>query len=232
MDYVVATVKPWNIEAFEQHHRELPGRWHLITEKDALTTEFLDGVGARYVFFPHWQWTVPDHITGSADCVCFHMTDVPYGRGGSPLQNLIQRGHDETMVTALKMVPEADAGPIYLKRPISLEGKAQDIFQRLSHMVYGMIGEIVANEPQPIPQEGDVTMFTRRTPDQSVLPMGGSLADLYDHIRMLDAETYPPAFIDHGDFRLEFHDAAVGEQGVEARVTVSRRPGPVGEEAS
>ena len=102
MNYVVATVKPWNIKAFAEHHGALPGKWHLITDKDDLTAEFLGQVDPRYVFFPHWQWMVPDSITASSDCVCFHMTDVPYGRGGSPLQNLIQRGHAETMVSALK----------------------------------------------------------------------------------------------------------------------------------
>lgn len=30
--------------------------------------------------------------------------------GGAPLQNLIQRGHRDTMLTALRMVREMDAG--------------------------------------------------------------------------------------------------------------------------
>jgi len=37
------------------------------------------------------------------------MTDVPYGRGGSPLQNLIVRGHTETKLTALRCVRDLDA---------------------------------------------------------------------------------------------------------------------------
>ena len=44
------------------------------------------------------------------------MTDLPYGRGGSPLQNLIINGHKETMMSALRCVQELDAGPIYLKK--------------------------------------------------------------------------------------------------------------------
>ncbi len=37
-----------------------------------------------------------------------HMTDVPYGRGGSPLQNLIARGHTSTKLTAMRMTAEVD----------------------------------------------------------------------------------------------------------------------------
>ena len=47
------------------------------------------------------------------DCVIFHMTDLPYGRGGSPLQNLIIRGYKKTNVVSNKCVGEVDAGPIY-----------------------------------------------------------------------------------------------------------------------
>ena len=54
------------------------------------------------------------------ECVCFHMADVPYGRGGSPLQNLIARGHRETKLTALRMVEDFDAGPVYSKMPLCL----------------------------------------------------------------------------------------------------------------
>ena len=52
------------------------------------------------------------------------MTDVPFGRGGSPLQNLISRGIYETKISAFRCVAEMDAGPVYPKRPFSLaEGR-------------------------------------------------------------------------------------------------------------
>ncbi len=38
------------------------------------------------------------------ECVCFHMTDVPYGRGGSPLQNLIIREPQEYETDRVKNV--------------------------------------------------------------------------------------------------------------------------------
>lgn len=222
-DYIVATVKPWNLGAFRRHAPRLPGRWHLIEDRESLTLERINALTPQYVFFPHWSWRVPTDILAATECVCFHMTDLPYGRGGSPLQNLIAAGHDSTVVTALRMVDELDAGPIYMKRPLELAGRAQDIYERLADLVYEMVAEIVARKPAPEPQQGEPTVFKRRTPEQSRLPESGALDTLYDHIRMLDAETYPLAFLDHGNFRLEFTRAELLGDALTARVTLRKR---------
>jgi methionyl-tRNA formyltransferase len=93
------------------------------------------------------------------------MTDVPYGRGGSPLQNLIVAGQTETKVTALKMVDEMDAGPVYAKRSMSMEGRAEDIYLRAGDLCWEMIRWMIAEEPVPQPQQGEVTKFIRRKPE-------------------------------------------------------------------
>ena len=222
--YVVATIKPWNLDAFHRHRPRYPGRWTLIERREDLTEQALVALSPRYVFLPHWSWKVPDAVTGRFECVCFHMTDVPYGRGGSPLQNLILRGHSETVLTALRMTPAMDAGPVYLKRPLDLAGSAQDIYERASELAFAMIGEIVASEPQPQPQSGEPVMFERRRPQDSVLPASDNLDLVYDFIRMLDAETYPHAFLDHGPLRIEFTRACRADGRVEAKVTIAPRP--------
>jgi methionyl-tRNA formyltransferase len=222
--YVVATVKPWNLDLYRERHGRLPGQWHLIQSKDELTADRLRTLNPRYVFFPHWSWIVPKDVLDLCECVCFHMTDVPFGRGGSPLQNLIVRGVKETRLTALRMEPGLDTGPVYMKRPLALDGTAQDIFVRAAHVVWDMIAEMVKNEPASTPQVGDPVIFTRRTPAQSVLPEGGASESLYDHIRMLDAETYPHAFIEHGEWRIELTDAALSGDGVTARAVIKRKP--------
>lgn len=146
------------------------------------------------------------------------MTDVPYGRGGSPLQNLIVRGHDETKLTALKMTERLDAGPVYLKRPLSLEGAAEDIFKRASELSISMMAEIIETEPEPVPQTGEATHFARRKPSQSVIPVDANPSALYNHIRMLDADGYPRAFIQYGDWIVRFTDARLDGSSVEAHV--------------
>lgn len=223
-NYIVATIKPWNIAAFHRHAETLPGGWHLVSAKDELTPALIRKIAPQYIFFPHWSWIVPQEILDAAECVCFHMTDVPYGRGGSPLQNLIIRGHKDTKLTALRMVPELDAGPVYLKKPLSLEGRAQDIFERAADLVYDMMRVIVDSGPVPMPQQGTVVKFERRTPQMSALPDTEDTTMLYNHIRMLDAQTYPAAFIDHSAFRLIFRYADLQENGtLKAQVEIIPR---------
>lgn len=206
MDYLVATVKPWNVAAFHRHAPALPGEWHLV-ERPADLEAAAAALEPRYIFFPHWSWRVPTHLLDRHECVCFHMTDVPYGRGGSPLQNLIARGHRETVLSALRMVEEIDAGPVYAKRRLPLDGRAEAIYAHAAELSFEMIAWIVAHQPTPEPQRGEVTRFARRNPEQSRLPASEDAGALYDHIRMLDAPTYPKAFIEYGPWRIEFSDA-------------------------
>ena len=225
-NYIVAATRPWNIASYERHSPQLPGKWALVQDPLALTIELVEALQPRYIFFPHWSWRVGQEILSRAECVCFHASDVPYGRGGSPVQNLIERGHDETCLSALRMMDALDAGPVYLKERLSLAGRAQDIFERMAECTWGIIARIVADEPVPVAQKGEALVFPRRRPEQSVLPLSGDLGKMYDHIRMLDAETYPAAFLNHGEFRLEFSDAEASTDAVTARVTIRRAKPP------
>lgn len=221
-NYVVATIKPWNIDAFNKFTSSLTGNWYLISDKRGLSLQALQKIKPRYIFFPHWSWIVPQELLDNFECVCFHMTDVPYGRGGSPLQNLIVRGIGKTKLTALKMVEELDAGPVYGKVELSLEGRAQDIFIRVSLLVWDLIKMIINKEPVPVDQQGEPSLFQRRSEEQSVLPENSSLVDLYDHIRMLDAESYPYAFIEKGGFRIEFTNAVLTGNELNCEVTIKK----------
>lgn len=162
----------------------------------------------------------PVDVFERTKCIIFHMTDLPYGRGGSPLQNLIVRGHSETMVSALRCEAGLDTGPIYMKRPLSLLGSAREILLRATDVIAGMIADMVENWPQPVPQTGEPTLFKRRTPADSNWADARTLDAVYDHIRMLDADGYPPAFLDIGGFRLEFPRASRSADSVLADVRI------------
>ncbi len=218
--YAVATIKPWNIKAFHASVATLPGQWVLFESERELTLPKLEAIKPDYIFFPHWSWKVPSEIYNQFTCICFHMADVPYGRGGSPLQNLISRGHKETQLSALKMEEALDAGPVYCKRSLSLLGRAQDIYERMAHLVYEEIRYIIQEQPQPRAQSGDVVEFSRRKPEQSHLPERGSMQQLYDHIRMLDAETYPKACLHWKQWQLLFETAQLDSDSNEIVATV------------
>jgi methionyl-tRNA formyltransferase len=176
----------------------------------------------NWVFFPFWSFRIKESILTDYNCVSFHMTDLPFGRGGSPLQNLISRGIYKTMISAFKPSNEMDAGPIFLKRPLELKGKASEIFKFASTIILEMIIEIVQRDPVPTEQSGAIEVFPRRKPEQSQIPAMLELNQLYDHIRMLDCEGYPTAFFEHSGYRFEFRNAELGTDCLTTEVTIKK----------
>jgi methionyl-tRNA formyltransferase len=200
-------------------------RFELISDPRLLTVERLTAIQPRFVFFPHWSNRIQASLYEQFECVIFHMTDLPLGRGGSPLQNLIARGVYETKISALRCVEGMDAGPVYLKRPLSLHGAAEEIFLRASSVIEDMIVRILHRHPRPRPQTGNPTIFKRRTPEEGNLAKTQTLLQAFDMIRMLDAEGYPSAFLEAGCFRIEFTRASRKTDHVMAdvRITLAQR---------
>lgn len=191
-----------------------------FVSKDELTLEALSAFLPSYVFFPHWSYLIPEKIFECFPCVIFHMSDLPFGRGGSPLQNLISRGIFDSKITALRCVKELDAGPVYMKRDFSLHGNAEEIYLRAMKVISQMIVEIVNDNPIPVQQKGEVTVFSRRKPEQSNIVSIECLEGLFHHIRMLDADGYPKAFFETDHFRLEFSRASFQDGKILADVEI------------
>ena len=221
MKYVIACSRPWCENLPDRLRREVDDELVLIGSKSNLTVEALENHNPRYVFFPHWPFIIPEEIYTRFECVIFHMTDVPYGRGGSPLQNLIVRGHTETKLSALRCVKELDAVPVFLQDGLSLLGNAEEIYMRASAFIEKMILRILHENPDPVDQVGDVVPFKRRRPEDGDWSEAKDLDSVFDLIRMLDAEGYPHAFVRVGKYRLEFTRASRKMNGVLADVKIT-----------
>lgn len=220
---IVASSKPWHKKSFDQFKQKPNLNCYYVSTPDQLDLILKENDNFKYLFFLHWNWKIPSEIFEKYECVCFHITDLPYGRGGSPLQNLILNRKKQTMVSAFKMINEMDAGPIYAKKPMLLDGRAEDIYERAGTLSWQIINWIIENEPTPEPQKNKPTYFSRRKPEQSLLPGEGKLSEIYDFIRMLDAPTYPLAFIDHGDLRLELSNPKLVDNLIEARIVIKKK---------
>jgi methionyl-tRNA formyltransferase len=224
--YVYLGCRPWHAEAFAAIERDLPGHWLFLSARDDLTLDALRAAAPRYVFFAHWSWIVPAEIVEEFECVNFHMTDLPFGRGGSPLQNLVLRGCERTVLTAHRMTAALDDGPIYAQRELSLDGTAEAVYLRATRLTHEIIAEMIEREPEPRPQVGAVVEFSRRRPCESrIADDVDSLDGIYDFIRMLDADGYPHAFIDRGALRFEFRRAARYDERVVADVVITHTGG-------
>ena len=139
MRIVIASSKKWfKLEQEIKENNEVT----FIENKDQLTFKKLANISPDFIFFPHWNWVVPEPVFKRFRCILFHTAPLPYGRGGSPIQNLIIRGFKEAPVCALKMGSVLDAGDIYAHYNISLKGSLTKIFERMNIVVNNLINQI------------------------------------------------------------------------------------------
>lgn len=202
-NYIIACSKEWfNDYPKSEDFNKL--NTYRISKREELNLEFLKRVNPSYIFFPHWSWKVDPEIFEKYECVVFHTAPLPFGRGGSPIQNLIVRGFKNAPVCALRMTNILDGGPIYNSIEISLDGRLTEIFEKIAWGVEKLILEICLTNPVPIKQNGIVETFKRLSEQDNELLGDNSLAMLYDRIRMVDGFDYPKAFINHGGYKIEF----------------------------
>ncbi len=223
---IIATIKEWNIEnyfslkkRYQEHYK-----FHLITHKDQLTKKYIESINPQYIFFPHWSWLIPEDLYSNFKCIVFHMTNLPYGRGGSPLQNLIMNEVYDTKISALRVDGGMDSGDIYLKEDFNVSiGSAEEIFIKLSKTIFEqMIPKILEKNLVPKKQYGQVVEFKRRKLENSnILTLENSnLNKLYDFIRMLDAEGYPKAYIQFDNVKIELSEVHMKSKKLTGRFEV------------
>ena len=178
-----------------------------ITDKKKLNLKNISKINPTKIFFPHWSYKVPNKILKKFECICFHTAPLPYGRGGSPIQNLIIRKFKKAPVCAIKMTNKIDSGPIYLKKNISLNGSLNEIFERISDAVLFMITKIIKNKIIPKHQPGKPLYFKRISEKESIINQFEKLDSVYDKIRMLDSEEYPNAYFKFGNTIIKLQGA-------------------------
>ena len=222
MDILIVTTKEWNKSNANIYKSQNPQyNIEIITENNDFTLENIKKFNPDMIFFPHWSWLIPKEIYEAYECIVFHMTDLPYGRGGSPLQNLISRNIKHTKISALRVDGGIDTGDIYLKEPLDLYGSAEEIFVRASHTIFNtMIPRILNNRSTPIPQEGTIETFQRYSQKDNELKPEFDLNKIYNYIRMVDGEGYPNAFIKFCDYKIKFSNANLKYNKIVATVEV------------
>lgn len=206
---ILLSEKKWHQGLFDRLKDRYQGRinWVLINERSGFTYEAIARMNPQNIFIPHWSYLIEKNIYENYNCIVFHMTDLPFGRGGSPLQNLIVRGINETRISAIKVNEGIDTGDIYLKEALSLDGTAREIFERATPIIQGMIENIIDQKLLPKPQQGEVVTFKRRKIEDGNIAAVKEIQQMYDYIRMLDCEGYPNAFLETENFRIEFSNA-------------------------
>lgn len=129
-----------------------------------------------------------------------HASDLPRGRGWSPLVWQILEGRDAIPVTLLEAADPVDSGAIWHQVWLRFQGHelADEIHAALFAAELALMDFAVANLEgvQPRPQAGEATHYRRRLPEDSRLDPARSLAEQFNLLRVADPERYP-AFFDH-----------------------------------
>jgi len=127
-----------------------------------------------------------------------HESDLPKGRGFSPLSWSILAGENVIPVCLIEAADEVDAGAILYKDRIVFEGHELigEIRAALGERTIELCERFLYEAPRvtPVRQVGEPTYFKRRRPQDSQLDPNKSISDQFELLRIVDNKRYPAFF--------------------------------------
>ena len=126
-----------------------------------------------------------------------HESDLPLGKGWSPLTWQVLEGKNEIPVTLFEAAESVDAGEIYAKEYIKLNGSEllPEIKDQQGKITIKLILSFLKNFPMKgKKQVGEATFYDRRKAEHSELDIDKSIADQFNLLRVCDNERYPAYF--------------------------------------
>lgn len=141
-----------------------------------------------------------DTLARNTHNIVIHGSHLPKDRGFAPMQYQILRGENEIHFTMIEAALEVDAGAVYMRDSITLEG--HELWDEISELAGKKINEmalryVVANaEVEGEEQEGEPSWNEKRKPEDSELDPDKTIAEQFDLLRIVDNDAYP-AFFKH-----------------------------------
>jgi len=127
-----------------------------------------------------------------------HESDLPKGRGWSPVVWHIINGLNTIPVSLLDAAEKVDSGDIWKKEFVKLEGHetAVEINSKIFPVKLKLMDYAIHNMDsiKKTPQEGEPTFFPRRKPEDNELDVNKSIKEQFDLMRIADNERYPCFF--------------------------------------
>jgi len=143
---------------------------------------------------------IPEILRRSRSNIVVHASELPKGKGMSPLTWQILEGKNRIPITLFEAVEAIDAGPVYII------GYVDFIGNELLHEMQNSVGvkimemcETFLNDwPQilsnGIAQNGEPSFYKKRTPGDSRLDPQKSLSEQFNLLRVVDNDRYPAFF--------------------------------------
>ena len=111
-----------------------------------------------------------------------------------------------------------DGGPIYGSLNVTLNGNISEIFSRIAKKIDKLIVKICKNDPRPKKQKGNVVNFIRLKNKNNKLLNKYTIEELYDRIRMVDSKDYQKAYINFGNYKIEFSNCSIENKKLHANI--------------
>lgn len=131
-----------------------------------------------------------------------HGSDLPRGRGFSPIPWQVLEGSNRIPIVLFEAREELDAGPVYFKDAIELDGTEllDEIRLKTWEKIEALIERFLDGHRtvSPVPQEGTPTFYARRSRKDDEIDPARTLAEQFDHLRIVDNERYPAWFRHRG----------------------------------
>ncbi len=219
MKYLVISKKIWEIHNFKKLDKR-------VKFKNKLKNSDLIKIKPQIIFFIHWSKKIPRKIFNKYLCIQFHSSNLPYFKGGSPIQNQIIRGLSKTKISAFKIEENFDSGQICMKKTLSLKGNANEIFKRMEKISISMINLLINQKKiKFVEQKNKGSFFLRRKENQSNLEniIKPNLTKIYDFIRMLDGDNYPNAYLEFKKFKLLLNNAKKYKNSIDGRFKIIKK---------
>ena len=127
-----------------------------------------------------------------------HFSLLPKYRGAAPVQWSLVRGEAKTGVTIFWIVPELDAGPVFLQRELEIgpDEDAAGVFSRLTELglraLEETVDEIAAGRIRREPQSGTPSFAPRLRREDGRVSFARSARAIHDQVRGL--RLWPTAY--------------------------------------
>ena len=129
-----------------------------------------------------------------------HESDLPSGRGWSPLTWQILEGKNKISITLFEDQKEVDSGIIYLQKILKFKGSELIVELRRIQAEASMalclkfIQNYSKIVKEAFPQNGKPTYYQKRTVADSRLDVDKTIRDQFNLLRVVDNEKYPAFF--------------------------------------
>ncbi len=128
-----------------------------------------------------------------------HASDLPLGRGWSPMVWQVLEGASKVVLTLFEAVDDVDAGEVLKKSSFSLSG--DELYDELNEKLFDMELELMDyavqnfNKLSSVPQPaGEPSFYRKRTPEDSQIDPKKTFVDQFNLLRVADPVRYPCFF--------------------------------------